>query len=235
MSSLRNLRENLPYIEDKIGYSFERKDLLVLAFVHRSFINEFRGGRLEHNERLEFLGDSVLGLAVADFLYHRLPDYPEGQLSQIRSRLVDTGACSQYLLKLQLAEYILLGRGEAMSEGRAKQSILADVFEALLGAIYVDGHMNRARSFLLMHFERDFESAIGTPSRNYKAELQDYSQKQFQKPPIYKVMDEVGPDHAKVFHVMVYVNEQEAGLGIGSSKKEAEQQAAFVALVKAGL
>lgn len=232
MNAFEHLKENLKFIEDKIGYSFENKELLVLAFTHRSFINEYREEQLQHNERLEFLGDSVLGLIVADFLYHRLPSYPEGKLSQLRSRIVDANSCSQYLLKLKLSEYILLGRGESMSEGRAKQSILSDVFEALLGAIYLDGHMSTAKSFLLMHFEEDFEATIGKPSRNYKAELQDFSQKKFQKPPIYKVIEEAGPDHAKVFHVMVYINEEEAGLGIGTSKKEAEQRAASVALEK---
>lgn len=232
MNPLEHLRKNLQFIENKIGYSFENKDLLVLAFIHRSFINEYREGPLEHNERLEFLGDSVLGLIVADYLFHRLPNYPEGQLSQLRSRIVDAASCSQYLLKLKLSEYILLGRGESMSEGRAKQSILSDVFEALLGAIFLDGNMGTAKSFLLMHFEEDFEATIGAPSRNYKAELQDYSQKKFQKTPVYKVIEEAGPDHAKVFHVMVYINEEEAGLGVGTSKKEAEQRAASVALLK---
>lgn len=232
MNPLERLRANLNLIEDKIGYSFENKDLLILAFTHRSFINEYREEQLQHNERLEFLGDSVLGLIVSDFLYHRLPAYPEGTLSQLRSRIVDANSCSEYLLKLKLSEYILLGRGESMSEGRAKQSILSDVFEALLGSVYLDGHMRTAKSFLLVHFQEDFERTIGQPSRNYKAELQDYSQKKFQRPPVYKVIEEGGPDHAKIFHVMVYVNEKEAGLGMGTSKKEAEQRAASVALSK---
>ncbi|HSX10644.1 MAG TPA: ribonuclease III [Chlamydiales bacterium] len=232
MNPLAALRSNLETIEEKLGYVFDNKDFLILAFVHRSFINEYRGESLQHNERLEFLGDSVLGLVVADYLYHRLPDHPEGQLSQLRSRLVDANACAQFLQKLKMGEHILLGKGETLTEGRTKTSILADVFEALLGAIYLDGGLGVTKSFLLFHFEGEFESAIGSPPRNYKAELQDFSQKEYGTPPLYKVVDETGPDHAKVFHVMVFINEKEAGVGMGASKKEAEQRAAFDALSK---
>lgn len=235
MNPLQQLQANLEAIEEKLGYAFENKDILTLAFIHRSFINEYRDGPLEHNERLEFLGDSVLGLTVADYLYHRLPGYPEGQLSQIRSKLVDSTSCAHYLQKLLLPEYILLGRGERMSEGQTKPSILADVFEALLGAIYLDAGLGTTKSFLLLHFETLFEETIGSPPRNYKAELQDFSQKRFQKTPVYKIVDETGPDHSKIFHVMVFVNEKEAGIGTGASKKEAEQRAAFDALSKGNL
>ncbi len=235
MNPLEKLKLNLLPIEEKLGYSFENKELLIQAFIHRSFINEYREGGIHHNERLEFLGDSVLGLIMADYLYHRLPAYPEGLLSQLRSKLVDASSCAEYLQKLSLSDNILLGRGEAIGLGKAKLSILADVFEALLGAIYLDGGMAIAKSFLILHFEKEFESAIGSPPRNYKAELQDFSQKKFQKVPIYKVIEEIGPDHAKQFHVIVFLDEKEAGIGIGSSKKEAEQRAAFEALSKAGL
>lgn len=229
---LEQLKTRLEAIEERLSYAFENKELMVLAFIHRSFINEYRQEALQHNERLEFLGDSVLGLVVADYLYHRLPAHPEGQLSQLRSRLVDANSCAQYLQKLALGEYILLGRGETLSEGRTKTSILADVFEALLGAIYLDGGLGVTKSFLLCHFEAEFEAAIGSPPRNYKAELQDLSQKQYHSAPTYKVVDETGPDHAKIFHVMVFVDEKEAGIGMGASKKEAEQRAAFDALSK---
>jgi ribonuclease-3 len=232
---MKNLRASLAEIEEILGYTFENKEFLVLSFIHRSFINEYRREPLQHNERLEFLGDSVLGLVVAGYLYHRLPAHPEGELSQLRSRLVDANACARYLLGLELQEHILLGKGEKMSEGRSKPSILADTFEALLGAIYLDGGIGAVKRFLLLHFEKDFEAAIGTRGRNYKAELQDISQKQHQKAPVYKVIEEEGPDHAKIFHVMVYVGESEAGIGVGVSKKEAEQKAAFDALSKRGL
>ena len=232
MNPLETFKLNLTDIEEKLGYVFENKDVLTLAFVHRSFVNESKGTVLQHNERLEFLGDSVLGLVMADYLYHRLPGHPEGQLSQLRSRLVDAGSCATYLQKLGLTEWILLGKGERMSEGHAKASIQADVFEALIAAIYLDGGAQIIKSFLLCHFEEDIEKVIGSPPRNYKAELQDYSQKKFQRAPVYKIVDETGPDHAKVFHVLVSVNEQELGIGMGASKKEAEQRAAFAALSK---
>ena len=229
---LQKLFSEISAIEEKLGTVFENRELLVQSLIHRSYVNEYREGELQHNERLEFLGDSVLGLIVADYLYHRLPAYPEGQLSQLRSKLVDANSCAAYLQKLSLNRYILLGKGEIMAEGREKPSILADVFEALLGAIYLDGGLGVAKSFLIFHFEAEFEAAIGSPPRNYKAELQDLSQKEFQKIPLYKVVEESGPPHAKLFHVMVYLNEKEAGVGIGTSKKEAEQRAAFDALSK---
>jgi len=232
MDAVENLKNKIDEIEEKLSYVFENKDFLILAFTHRSFINEYRGGPLQHNERLEFLGDSVLNLAVADYLYQKLPTHPEGLLSQLRSRLVDASACASYLQKLNVAEYILLGRGESLTEGRTKVSILSDAFEALLGAIYLDTGLNVTKSFLTFHYESEFESVIDSPTRNYKAELQDYSQKTFQKTPVYKVVDETGPDHSKIFHVMVYVDEKEAGQGQGASKKEAEQQAALKALSK---
>lgn len=223
---------DLEQVEEKLGYVFSCKDHLYTALVHRSFINEHKQLNIQHNERLEFLGDSVLGFFVADYLFHRLPGHPEGQLSQLRSKLVDSTSCAQYLQKLSLQDYIQLGKGEKMTEGKAKTSILADVFEAVIGAIYLDGGWTMAKSFLLCHLEADIEAVIGSPPRNYKAELQEYAQKKFHKAPVYKVMQETGPDHAKVFHVVVIVNDEEAGLGIGASKKEAEARAAFEALSK---
>jgi ribonuclease-3 len=234
MNLLEDLTGKLEEIEGKLGYVFENKAILINSLVHRSYVNEHRESILPHNERLEFLGDSVLGLIVADYLYHRLPSYPEGALSQLRSRLVEASSCAKYLQKLGLQKYILLSRGEEITEGRNKLSILADAFEAVVGAIYLDGGLLVAKSFLLCHFEEEASAAIGSPPRNFKADLQDYTQKKFQKVPIYKIGNETGPDHAKFFHVIVYVEGREAGVGIGTSKKEAEQKAAFDALSKLG-
>lgn len=234
MSSLNQLKKNLSLIEERIGKVFANKDLLSLAFVHRSFVNEHRHLIEEHNERLEFLGDSVLGLAIADTIYRRLPDYQEGKLSQLRSFLVDTSSCAKFLQKLHLSEFILLGKGERMSEGNTKASILADVFEALIAAIYLDAGFEEVCSFIRFHFEEDIEFAIGSPPCNYKAKLQDYSQRKYQKPPLYRVIEESGPDHAKCFLVSVSLNERDVGRGEGSSKKEAEQKAALDALQQLG-
>jgi ribonuclease-3 len=222
---------HLEEVEERLGYIFTNKELLFRALVHRSYVNENKEAG-PPNERLEFLGDSVLGFFIADYLYHRLPNHPEGQLSALRSRLVDANSCAQALQKLGLQESILLGRGEKMTEGKNKTSILADAFEAVVGAIYLDGGWGMAKSFLLCHLEATIQEVIGSPPRNYKAELQEYAQKKFHKAPVYQVIQESGPDHAKIFHVMVYINEQEAGLGIGASKKEAESRAAFEALSK---
>lgn len=237
MTPFENLQSSLPAIEEKLGVAFENPDLLTLAFVHRSYVNEHRGQIDQHNERLEFLGDSVLGLCLADYLFRRLPSYSEGALSQLRSRLVDAAACAKFIQKLQLADYILLGKGEHLSEGRTKGSILADCFEAIIGAMYLDGGISAVRSFIVFHFEKEIEEAIAAPPRNYKAELQDYSQKKFQKPPLYRVAGESGPDHAKIFHVIVSLDNQDMGSGTAPSKKEAEQRAAFEAIgkIKAGL
>jgi ribonuclease-3 len=232
MSLLRSIEGNLPRIEEKIGYRFARPQLLILALTHRSFLNENRYLVEGNNERLEFLGDAVLGLITSDFLYHRLPSHPEGELSQIRSRLVDATACALFLQKLDLTDSILLGKGERLCEGKARMSIQADVFEALVGAIYLDGGLSVAKAFVLRHFEIDIEETIGKPSLNYKAELQDFVQRRYQQTPHYKVVKEMGPDHAKTFHVMVSINEKEYGIGVGASKRQAEQQAAFVALAK---
>jgi ribonuclease-3 len=232
MDLMEKLQSRFDEIETIIGYVFENKGLLFNALVHRSFANEYKQQPLPNNERLEFLGDSILGLVVAEYLYHRLPTYPEGILSQLRSRLVDATACLKYMQKLKLSDFILLGRGELMTEGRNKSSIVADAFEAIVGAIYLDGGLTIVKSFMLCHFEEEVTEVIGSPLRNYKADLQDYSQRKYQKVPIYKVAGETGPDHSKIFHVIVYLEDKEMGIGLGASKKEAEQRAAFDALTK---
>lgn len=232
MDSLELLQKNVSLVEERLGHVFENKDLIALAFVHRSFVNEHRKEVRAHNERLEFLGDSILGLIVADFLYHRLPNEPEGRLSQIRSSIVEAKSCAYFLQKMGLQEFILLGRGEAMSEGKAKVSILADTFEAVLGAIFLDGGLELAKEFITAHFTKDMEAMLDAPSRNYKADFQDYAQKQFQMAPTYQVLKETGPDHAKTFHVAAFIDDKEMGHGVGESKKQAEQQAAFDALSK---
>ncbi len=235
MNPVEKLLAKVSFIEDRIHYTFSDKKLLMLAFVHRSFFNEQRERVEAHNERLEFLGDSVLGLIVSEYLYARLPMEAEGQLSLLRSQIVEASSCSRMLQKLSVAEFILLGRGESMNDGRGRETILADLFEALIGAIYLDGGFGEAKRFFFTHFEKDLQTRLETPSRNWKAELQDYSQKKYQKPPVYKVFKESGPDHSKMFHVGAFIDERDVGQGIGSSKKEAAQAAARDALDKLGV
>lgn len=230
MNALTELLKNASEIEAKIGYMFKDKSYLSLAFVHRSFINENRDIIQQHNERLEFLGDSILGLLIAEYLYKYLPSTPEGELSYLRSRLVEANSCVAYIQKLDVEAYLLLGKGERMNDGRGRESILADLFEAIIGAIYLDGGLEAARRFLFKNFSKDIEEILKTPIRNWKAQLQDFAQKKYQQPPVYKVINESGPDHSKIFQVSVFIHDQEVGKGEGASKKEAQQAAAADAL-----
>lgn len=217
---------HLSVVESRLGYEFQNKKLLKQAFIHRSYFNEHRGDVEEHNERLEFLGDSILGLLISDYLYHHLPTQAEGELSRLRAHLVEASCCAKLLQQINLSEFVQLGRGERMNEGRGRETILADLFEAILGAIYLDGGMGSAQKFFWGHFQNEIEGILAHPVRNWKAELQDLSQKKYQRPPTYKVLREEGPDHSKVFVVTAFLGEEEVGQGTGSSKKEAEQAAA---------
>jgi ribonuclease III len=234
MNSIEELMAKVPDIEERLGYTFADKRFLTLAFIHRSFFNEHRGLLEEHNERLEFLGDSVLELIISDYLYTCLPLEPEGFLSRVRAHIVEAGSCVELLTQLQVAEYVLLGRGERMNGGKGRETILADLFEALMGAIYLDGGIDAARYFFLRHFSEKLAEHLSRPPRNWKAELQDYAQKKHQKPPTYTILKELGPDHGKTFHVIASIDESAMGEGAGSSKKEAEQAAAEDALKKLG-
>jgi ribonuclease-3 len=232
MEIMKNLKFQYSEIEQHLGYKFKDRELLFLAFIHRSFANEYKNEVFAHNERLEFLGDSVLGLIISDYLYKKLPDMPEGTLSSFRSSIVDEGSCSKYMQSLDCSSYILLGKGERANKGMQKDSILADVFEAIIAAIYLDGGYESAKKFIFNNFKKRIESLLKKPKRNFKAELQDYSQKKFQKPPEYKVLEESGPDHEKIFLVSVYLDDNKIAQGKGSSKKDAEQDAAKNALNK---
>ncbi len=230
MQLQESLLSSLSDIEHILGYTFVNKNLLELAFVHRSYVNEHKESIQCHNERLEFLGDSVLGLIVADYLYQQFPLESEGYLSHARSHLVEAGSCVAYLESLGLSAYLLLGKGERRNDGKGRSSIVADLFEALIGAIYLDGGFESARTFFLEKCASQFSSFLEAPSTNWKAQLQDYAQKKHQKPPEYKIVKEEGPDHSKIFHVIALIDTQEMGMGIGSSKKQAEQAAAAEAL-----
>ncbi len=229
---LMSLQE-LELIQKKLGYYFKDPQLLEKAFIHCSYVNEQRlhaeGSTQAHNERLEFLGDSVLGLIVASFLFRHYPPLNEGALSHLRSRLVDGPSCHRFLNKLQLQEYLRLGKGERNNGQRGRITILADLFEALIGAIYLDGGLVAAEQFFLRHFLPELEEMVSNPVRNWKAELQDYSQRHHQQTPHYEVLSESGPDHSKLFCVAVIIAGKEYGRAEGTSKKEAQQAAAEIA------
>lgn len=231
MNTIEDLLKEIPAIETKLNYTFHDRSLLLLAFVHRSYINEHREVH-QHNERLEFLGDSILGLLIAEYLYKKFPNHPEGELSYLRSRLVEASSCVSFLQKIDIAKHILLGKGERMNDGRGRESIMADLFEAIIGAIYLDGGLEAAQHFIFDNFFPEIEATLKTPLSNWKALLQDYCQKKYQQPPIYHVLEESGPDHSKKFVIAVMMGETEYGRGEGASKKEAQQSAAESAMKK---
>ena len=231
MMTYDELLRKAPEIELRIDYPFKDKTLLALAFTHRSFCNENKDVS-EHNERLEFLGDSILNLLIADYLYRYLPKTPEGELSYLRSRLVEASSCVLYVQKLQLESYLLLGKGERMNDGRGRDSILADLFEAIIGAIYLDGGLQAAKRFLFKNFSPEIDQILKTPIQNFKAQLQDKVQKQYKEGPVYDVVAETGPDHSKNFIITVSVQGEVIGKGEGNSKKEAQQNAAENGLKK---
>lgn len=217
-------------LQNKIGYRFADPALLHAALTHSSFANENRKKEAS-NERLEFLGDSVLGMVCAEYLFLHYNRLPEGDLSRIRSAVV----CEQSLFEIAegigLGEHILLGRGEEQNGGRLRASILADATEALIGAIYLDGGLEKAREFVCRYLPKKIEAAVHVRFlRDYKTALQEIVQKNPGELLSYKLVAEQGPDHDKRFTVEVYLNSNPLATATGRSKKEAEQQAACEAL-----
>ena len=215
-------------LEKNIGYHFRDKNLLKAAVTHSSFANENRGG-LAYNERLEFLGDAVLQLITSEKLFKENPDMPEGRMSKQRAALVCEDALAGYSHEIQLGDFMLLGKGEEATGGRNRPSILADAFEALIGAIFLDGGMDNAKRFV-----RRFLDAAHTSLKDYKTLLQEIIQKNPGERLSYVVTGESGPDHDKVFNVEVHLNSNVIGKGTGKSKKQAEQAAAKEALALMG-
>jgi ribonuclease III len=217
--------------ENKIGVSFKNKELLMQAFLHRSYLNENRGLKMEHNERLEFLGDAVLELAVTDFLYNKFPSKNEGDLTSYRAALVNTSTLSTVATGLSMNDYLLLSRGEARDTGRARQYILANTYESLIGAIYIDQGYGAAKDFIsstLLHLTDDIvKKRLWQDSKSY---FQELAQEKGGVTPQYNTIEEKGPDHDKHFVVGVYLGAEMAAAGEGKSKQEAEQDAARKAL-----
>lgn len=210
-----------------LGLTFNRPELLEQAFIHRSYLNEHREINLEHNERLEFLGDAVLELVVTDHLYREFPEKSEGELTSLRAALVNAVTLSELASELGLNNYLLLSKGEAKDTGRARQVILADTFEAVIGSIYVDQNYAAAQDFIAKHlFPKIAEIIKKNLWQDPKSTFQEKAQDQFSQTPLYKVIKEIGPDHNKIFTVGLYVGEEEVAIGEGHSKQEAEQAAA---------
>ena len=213
-------------LETIIGYKFKNPKLLETALTHTSYANESRTP-VQHNERLEFLGDSVLQIVSADYLFHAYADRPEGDLTRIRSSLVSEGALFQFAQEINLGEYLRLGRGEERCGGRTRPSVVSDAFEAVIAALYLDGGMEAARNFIL-----PFITEGKTAEDDYKTRLQEVVQQDPSAVLKYEVTGETGPDHNKQFTVCVWRNGELLAEGRGRSKKAAEQHAAKVALEK---
>ena len=226
---------NFEKFEEKAGVIFKDKSLLKQAFTHRSYINENRGSALEHNERMEFLGDAVLELVITDFLYKKLKDSNEGELTSLRSALVNADTCSQVASKLGANDFLLLSKGESKDTGRARQYILANTLEALIGAIYLDQGYDVAKNFILTHIAPLTDDILkGGAWIDSKSLFQEKVQEHVGLTPSYETMRESGPDHDKHCVVGVYVGKEKYGEGEGKSKQDAEQEAARTALVAKG-
>lgn len=212
--------------EQRIGYVFQDKELLRSALTHASGARH----RLASNERLEFLGDAVLGLVVCDLLYHRYPEYHEGDLTRIKSMVVSRQTCAKISLELNLGEFLILGKGMA-SQPHVPPSLLSDVFESLVAAIYLDGGNKAARDFIERSVEHEITMAVsGESGDNYKSLLQQLAQRQFGTTPTYALVDEKGPDHSKHFKIAAQLDGESHPPAWGRNKKEAEQRAAQNAL-----
>ena len=223
--------ERLHELEQHLDYTFHDLCLLRAALYHSSYANEHRAQSVSSNERLEFLGDAVLGFVSADYLYRKHPDLPEGELTRIRAALVCEDSLHEVAQRLHLGDFLMLGKGEESGGGRHRPSILADAVEAVLAAVYLDGGIDEARA--LVHrilLEKEPEQVVESRRRDCKTELQELVQRKPNQELRYELVSESGPDHAKVFTVAVMLNGQVVGLGSGHSKKEAEQSAARTAL-----
>ena len=221
-------------LEKNIGYSFKDKSLLKLALTHSSYANEM-GDASRCNERLEFLGDSVLSLIVSEYIFENFKDRPEGELSKLRASLVCEKSLCEFSKQLNIGEYMLLGKGESQNGGRERPSILADAFEAVLAAIYLDDGFEHAKKHVLRFVIEELNHTEDEVFKDYKTTLQEVIQRNREEHLSDILVDESGPDHNKLFKVEVHLNSNVIGSGVGKSKKQAEQLAAKQALQLMGI
>jgi ribonuclease-3 len=229
-------RDRIHEFEGIIDYKFNNIKVLENSLTHSSYSNEDKAYNKINNERLEFLGDAVLSISVSRFIYDEFPDYPEGELTKLRARVVCEDTLSLVAENLNIGKYLLLGKGEEASGGRERKSILADALEAVIAAIYLDGGYKEAEKFVLDNLTDYIRAAVkGKIVSDFKSYLQEYYQGKSQSCKIrYIVTKEEGPDHEKLFHVNAVVNKKVVGKGVGKNKKIAEQNAAKDALIKEG-
>ncbi|MGI6093940.1 MAG: ribonuclease III [Lachnospiraceae bacterium] len=224
-----NRREELLHLEKKIGYQFQDFDLLVQAMTHSSYANEHHMERTLNNERLEFLGDAVLEVVSSEFLFQQFPDQPEGELTKKRASMVCETALAFCGRELEIGAFLLLGKGEDATGGRQRESIVSDAVEALIGAIYLDGGFANAKDFILEHILNDMEHK--QLFYDSKTTLQEMVQGKYDQDVSYVLVKEEGPDHDKTFTAEAYLGDRKLGRGSGRTKKAAEQQAAYHAIL----
>jgi len=224
-------RNNFYELEELIHYDFKDKEYLIEALTHSSYANEKKYKKCNYNERLEFLGDSVLGLVISDYLFTNYPDLPEGELTKTRAKIVCETTLSNCAKSINLGYFLMLGKGEDATGGRQRPSLLADAFESIIGAIYLDGGINSARNFIMTTMKKVIKDALeGKIFIDYKTHLQELIQNDSNVKITYEIIDEKGPDHNKTFYTHVKKNNKILGYGKGKSKKESEQNAAKMAL-----
>ncbi|MGX1982717.1 RNAse III [Thermolongibacillus altinsuensis] len=227
-----NINTKFKQFQEKIGITFRNEKLLIQAFTHSSYVNEHRKRPHEDNERLEFLGDAVLELTISQYLFEKFPQMSEGELTKLRAAIVCEPSLVTFAHSLSFGELVLLGKGEEMTGGRMRPSLLADVFEAFVGALYLDQGMDAVVKFLEKTIFPKINEGAFSHVMDYKSQLQELVQRDGSGVLEYKILQEKGPAHNKEFVSRVSLNGQELGIGVGKSKKEAEQRAAQMALEK---
>lgn len=227
---MRNVNELMKELQAKIGYQFKDSALLRQAVTHSSFANEQKINKISNYERLEFLGDAVLEMVSSEFLFKENPEMPEGQLTRLRASMVCEPALAYCARDIDLSSYILLGRGEEATGGRRRDSIISDVMEAVIGAIFIDGGIEEAKKYIYRFVFSDLENKI--LFMDSKTLLQEEIQKDNTAQLCYELVGETGPDHEKEFYVKAFLSGKQIGEGVGKTKKAAEQQAAYEALMR---
>ena len=229
-------KKQLKQLQKKLYYKFRKNHFLQEALTHTSFVNENPGLNLQSNERLEFLGDAVLGMVITEYLYKLFPDFSEGKLSILKSGLVSEQTLSELSAEVELGSYLILGRGEDKGATRRRSSVLSNVMEAVIGGVYLDGGLRAAGKFVCRIYQNKFEEIPKTKILgSYKNRLQHYTQTEWGCMPVYKVVSEIGPGHNRVYEITVNFGGRDYGSGRGTSKKRAEQEAAREALIELGL
>ena len=222
-------KKELQLFEKHVGIRFRKLELLNLAFCHRSYANE-SGSDISNNEKLEFLGDSVLGLVVSEYLYRTLTDKAEGDLARIKSFVVSEDSLAEIAKSIKVDNFILIGKGEEYSGGRSKKAILADCMEAIIGAYYLDSGFKASKAFVLQYLVPEINKVLeNRHKKDYKTLLQEYVQKKYKSYPRYSMVKKTGPDHDRTFWIEVSIQGKSYGPGKGKNKKEAEQHAAGIA------